>query len=36
VSVSHVWRELEREGVIEREGRLLLVRELAALAHKAR
>ncbi len=35
VSVSQVWRELMREGVIAREGRQLVVLDLAALRRKA-
>lgn len=35
VSVSHVWSELERDGVIAREGRQLLVLDAEALRRKA-
>lgn len=35
VSVSHVWSELERDGVIAREGRQLLVLDADALRRKA-
>ena len=35
VSVSHVWRELEGDGVIAREGRQLVVLDAQALRNKA-